>query len=175
MFEDALELAENKLLILYIFSKFDIPVSNNQITDIILENNLINYFTLQQNLTELISANFLKYINKENNHKISITQKGCNVLLMFIDRVSEEKLNIIDEYLKNKLNLLQKELSIISDYTTKDKDTLMVNLKAVKDDLIIIDIKVSVDSKEKAKKMCSKWQKNSSELYLEILDILNSD
>lgn len=51
----------------------------------------------------------------------------------------------------------------------------MVNLKAVKDDLIIIDIKVSVDSKEKAKKMCSKWQKNSSELYLEILDILNSD
>ena len=43
MFEDTLELAENKLLLLYIFDKIKIPITNNKITQIILENNFINY------------------------------------------------------------------------------------------------------------------------------------
>jgi len=34
------ELAENKLILLYIIDKVNIPISNLQITKIILENNL---------------------------------------------------------------------------------------------------------------------------------------
>ncbi|MEG2354050.1 MAG: DUF4364 domain-containing protein, partial [Clostridium sp.] len=35
MYEDTLELAENKLLLLYIIDKIKIPVSNIQLTDIV--------------------------------------------------------------------------------------------------------------------------------------------
>ena len=48
MFENTSELAENKLLLLYILKTIDEPISNAQLTDIVLENSLINYFTLQQ-------------------------------------------------------------------------------------------------------------------------------
>ena len=52
MFENSAELAENKLLLLYILQVLKRPISNSQLTEIILENNLINYFTLQQYISE---------------------------------------------------------------------------------------------------------------------------
>ena len=58
MFEYNQELAENKLLLLYIFDKIQLPVSNNLITEIVLENNLFNYFHIQQYLSELVTSDF---------------------------------------------------------------------------------------------------------------------
>ena len=38
------ELAENKLILLYIVDKLNMPVSNLQLTKIVMENKLMNYF-----------------------------------------------------------------------------------------------------------------------------------
>ena len=48
MYENSLELAENKLLMLYILKSIKDPISNAQFTEIILENNFMNYFIFQQ-------------------------------------------------------------------------------------------------------------------------------
>ena len=63
MFENSSELAESKLLLLYILKNLKTPISNTQLTEIVLENNLINYFTLQQYISELDSSEFIKYQN----------------------------------------------------------------------------------------------------------------
>lgn len=55
MYDSTLELAENKLL-LYIIKSIKYPISNTQLTDIVLENSFINYFMLQQYVSELISS-----------------------------------------------------------------------------------------------------------------------
>lgn len=61
MFEDSLELAENKLILIYIINKLKCPLTKNQLTQIILENNLMNYFILQQYICELVSSGIIKY------------------------------------------------------------------------------------------------------------------
>ena len=53
MYENSAELAENKLLVLYVIKSLRQPISKTQLTEIILENNFINYFTLQQYISEL--------------------------------------------------------------------------------------------------------------------------
>ena len=40
MYDSTLELAENKLLLLYIIKSIKYPISNTQLTDIVLENSL---------------------------------------------------------------------------------------------------------------------------------------
>ena len=129
MFENTLELAENKLLLLYIFKKTKFPISNNQITDIILENDLINYFTLQQYLNELLSSNFIKQIDSENNHKFIITKKGIKVLSLFGNRISKNKIDISDNYIDKRFHDIESKISINANYTTKNKNSFMVNLK----------------------------------------------
>ncbi|RXM77031.1 DUF4364 domain-containing protein [Clostridium tetani] len=172
MFEDTLELAENKLLLLYIIDKINLPISNSQVTDIVLENNFINYFTLQQYLFELISSNFLKTIEDGNKHKLQITSKGKKVLSLFINRVSSEKIVTVDNYLKKQINNIKKDISVISDYTIDYKDKFVVTLKLNKDEINLIDIKFTMDSKDEAKELCEKWKKNSSKMYMEIFKTL---
>jgi len=53
------ELAENKIILLYIIEKIGMPVSNIQITKLVLEKKLMNYFLLQQRLNELCESGFL--------------------------------------------------------------------------------------------------------------------
>ncbi|WDC83543.1 DUF4364 family protein [Caloramator sp. mosi_1] len=65
---DVTDLAINKLIILYILNKLNKPTSNSQLTQIILENNLINYFTLQQYISELINTGFINTITDNKNN-----------------------------------------------------------------------------------------------------------
>ncbi len=172
MFEDTLELAENKLLLLYLFNKIKFPVSNNQITQIVLENNFINYFTLQQYLTELVSSNFLKCTDESGNHRFAITEKGNKVLSLFGNRISETKIETIDNYLGQKINNIKKEVTVTADYTIEHKNNFIVNLKALENDSILIDIKINVGSNKQARDLCQKWKNDSSELYNKIIQLL---
>ena len=65
--ESSLELAENKLLLLYILKTLKQPISNTQLTEIVLENSFINYFTLQQYIAELDESKFIEYTEVMDN------------------------------------------------------------------------------------------------------------
>lgn len=175
MFDDALELAENKLLLLYIFYKVKLPISNIQITQIILENNFINYFTLQQYITELIASNLLMHTEKHGKHRLVITPKGNNVLSLFEDRISENKIQLIDDYLKIHLENIKRELRVSADYTIENNNNYLVNLTASEDTFTLIDIKLSVASNKRARDLCAKWKDNPSALYTKIINLLIDD
>jgi predicted transcriptional regulator len=175
MFDDTLELAENKLLILYIFNKIKLSVSNNQITEIILENNLINYFTLQQYLNELVSSNFIKYTDESGSRRFTITDKGMKVLSLFENRLSSDKVELLNNYLENQIDSIRKDVTVTADYTIENKNNIIVNLKAIENDSILIDIKINVVSNKQARTLCDKWKNNSSELYKDIIQILIQD
>ncbi|MBV7274589.1 DUF4364 family protein [Clostridium thailandense] len=174
MFEDTVELAENKLLLLYIFNKIKLPISNNNITQIILENNFINYFTLQQYLEELISSNFVKQIDELGTHRFMITEKGTKVLSLFGNRISNKKIDTIDNYLKGQMEIIKKEVTVTANYTIENNN-FIVNLKALENDSILIDIKITVGSNQHAKDLCHRWKNNSSELYSRIINLLISE
>ena len=175
MFENTTELAENKLLILYILNSLKGPISNNQLTEIVLENNLMNYFTLQQYISELETSEFFKYENHNDKKLLTITEKGENVLSFFKDRISPSKISVLDDYLSKKIATIKKELTIQSDYTPIKDDIFLVELKAFEDDSVLIDLKISVPSKKHAVSLCSNWKNNYSSIYTEIINLLITD
>jgi len=172
VFGDTSELAENKLLLLYIFDKINLPISNIQITQIVLENNFINYFTLHQYISELVSSGFLEYTKEESKHKLIITAKGSKVLSMFNQRLPKDKIEIIDNYLKLHLEKIKKEITIFADYTIENNNNYIVNLKATENNSILMDLKLNVPSIKQARELCSRWKQNSSELYSKIISLL---
>lgn len=175
MYENSAELAENKLLVLYVIKSLKQPISNTQLTEIILENNLINYFTLQQYISELESSDFVKYIEKNDKKLITITNKGENVLSFFNDRISLIKRDIINNYISSAIDNIKKELTIYSDYTIDNNDSFIVNLKALEDEILLIDLKVSVPTKKQATYICSKWKDNPSDIYNKVMQSLFSE
>ena len=173
MYENSSELAENKLLMLYVLKSIKDPISNTQITEIILENNFINYFTFQQYLSELEESKFVKYEETNDKKLLMLTEKGDNVLSLFKDRISPSKISIIDEYIKEKIVYIKKELTIHADYTLgNSEDSFIVDLKAIEDQALLMELKLSVPTKNQATSICTKWKENPSEIYTNIINIL---
>ncbi|KYH35567.1 hypothetical protein CLTEP_05110 [Clostridium tepidiprofundi DSM 19306] len=175
MNSNTLELAESKLLILYIIDKIKLPISNMQLTEIILENNLLNYFTLQEYIFELVNSNFIEPLEKDNKTRLYITNDGIKILNMFMNRISKNKIELINKYLDNHIEKIKKQITITADYTIENKNNFLVNLKACENDLTLIDLKLSVASNNQARALCKKWKSNSSKLYKEIIDLLIDD
>lgn len=170
MYDNTVELAENKLLLLYIIKSIKYTISNSQLTDIVLEHSFINYFTLQQYLTELEKSNFIKLELNDNKELVLLTKKGDSVLSLFKDRLSAGKIKSIDEYLSEQLDSIKKELNIFADYTPDNSDSFSVNLKAIEGNCTLIDLNISVPTKDQAKELCAKWKNNSSEIYNKIME-----
>ena len=175
MYENSAELAENKLLVLYVIKSLRQAISKTQLTEIILENNFINYFTLQQYISELETAKFVEYIEKNDKKLITITTKGENVLSIFNDRISPIKRDIIDNYISKTIDSIKKELTIHSDYTIEKNNSFIVNLKALEDETLLIDLKISVPTKKQATSLCNRWKENPSDIYTKIVQVLFSD
>ncbi len=106
MFDNSLNLAENKLLLLHIIDKVDLPISNIQLTEIVLENNFINYFTLQEYIDDLISSQLINKINYKNKDRLVISSKGKEVLSLFKNRLSKDSLSKLNSYIDGKMNLI---------------------------------------------------------------------
>ena len=70
---------------------------------------------------------------------------------------------------------IKKELSISADYTVGEDSSFIVNLKAIENNTILIDLNVSVPSKTEAKAICNKWENNSSDIYNKIIHALIED
>ncbi len=173
MYKNSSELAENKLLMLYVLKSIKEPISNTQLTEIILENNFINYFTFQQYLSELEESKFVEYQEANDKKLLILTEKGDNVLTLFKARISPSQISIIDEYIKAKISTIKKELTIHADYTLgSGDDSFIVDLKAIEDQALLMELKLSVPTKKQATLICNKWKKNPSEIYTNVINIL---
>lgn len=172
MFGDTTDLAENKLLLLYIFNRIKLPISNNQITQIVLENNFINYFTLHQYISELLTSGFLEYTAEDKKHRLLITEKGSKVLTMFGNRLPKNKSQVLDAYLDKHLDKIKKEITVSAEYTIENKDNYIVNLITKENNKVLMDLKINVSTNKQAQELCKKWKNSSSEMYEKILQFL---
>lgn len=175
MYENSTELAENKLLVLYVIKTLKQSISNTQLTEIILENNFINYFTLQQYISELVSSDFLRYDEVNDKNLLTLTREGDNVLSFFNSRISPLKKKIIDDYLLSMMDSIKKELTIHSDYTISENDMFLVDLKAFEGDSLLMELKLSVPTKKQATNLCNDWKENTSDIYNNIITTLFSE
>ncbi len=98
------KLAENKLFILYILSIYEKPVSNIEVSDIVIANDIISYFTLAKYLKELERDKYILFLNINNNPYISITNAGSQVLQLFLNRLDLDKITNIKNYIEKKID-----------------------------------------------------------------------
>src|SRR6056297_1505288 len=93
---------KNKLIILQVLRAFGVPLTNNQTTEFILENELINYFELQQYLSELIDSNMIEINDSENDEHYYLTTNGKRTLHYFNERLPKELRRLINDQADSK-------------------------------------------------------------------------
>ncbi|SET77638.1 protein of unknown function [Natronincola peptidivorans] len=166
------QLAEKKLLVLYILDKIQPPLTNSQITQFVLENDMMNYFMLQQFLSELKESGFILEEEKQHTQFITITEKGRSTLNYFINRIPQSQKDEINSLIHEKENVFEEKREIKADYIKLSEEMYMVRLSILDNDLPIIDLKMNVDSSQRAKEMCDNWRANAVSIYHGMLNLL---
>ncbi|MBS4539233.1 DUF4364 family protein [Clostridium sp. D2Q-11] len=173
--ENSNELAQNKLILIYIFDKVDYPMTNSEITQFVLENNHMNYFVVQQYLSELVDSEFLSIVTKDGNEYYNITSKGREVLNYFSERIPNDTKNIIQEKYLIKQKEKIKETQILGNYYKKNESEFIVNLKVIENEITLFNLSLNVVSKKQAKMICNNWKENPENIYKQFIDLLTED
>ncbi len=166
------ETAENKIILLYSVDKANMPVSNLQITKIVIENRIMNYFVLQHFLTDLCENSYLQLEKKDNHTYYTITDGGKELLEYFTDIIPKGIKKRIDDSIYSLRRSKKYETVVAADYTALNENEFIVNLDISEDDFKLIELSISVGSRENALQICSHWKKNSQEMYSEIIESL---
>ncbi len=166
------ELAENKLILLYIINNMEAPVSNLIITKIILENKLMNYIFLQQYLDELCDGKFLEKLDVEDKKAYRISAAGRQGLDYFISLIPAGTKSRIDEALSDYKKRIKNETSVIADFVAVNENEYITTLKICEGSFTFIDLKLTVGSRNDARNICNNWSVNSAELYKKLMSDL---
>ncbi len=78
-------LAENKVLILYLLSILEEPISNDSLYRLVLSIQDMNYFYFQQFLIDLEDNKYISNYEKDETYVYEITENGRNTLNLTID------------------------------------------------------------------------------------------
>lgn len=169
--ENTEELAQNKLLLLYIIAKSKEPLNNQEITELILENNYMNYFLVQQYLSELIKSNFIEIKMINNKKTYNLLDKGKLTLNYFEDRINQKiKKELLD--VLGVSEVVEKEKELISEYFKEDENNFIVNLKLKEGKNTLFSLYLNMPNENLAKDICLNWKENTEHIYKNILSLV---
>ena len=150
----------------------DFPLSNTQLTNFFLELEYTDYFRVQQVISDLLDAELIRTESTHNNTHYYITAAGKETLNLLKDKISDAiELDINNYFAQNKLEL-RNDNSIIADYYRTPNRDFAVRCQYRQKDTNLIDLTLSVPTKEQAEAICNNWKKQNEDVYMYLMDIL---
>jgi len=171
-------LAENKLLILYLVKKIEIPLSNSEIWQFVSEKKLMDYFSAQQYLSELVESRLLEMTTENNTTRYTITTEGEDILRYFNKHISNHNKNIICEYAKENSKRIRAEYSVTANYfheLNSDDYTVKCGVCDSDGTTSLMEISINVATRDQARLICRNWRDNVNSLYGKILHCLSEE
>ena len=164
-----------KLIIMYMLNKVNFPLTNTQITDFFLEKEYTNYFNVQQVISELIDSHLISVETVRNTSYYHITSEGGETLGFFVNKIPSGIIDDMDLFLiKNKYEL-RNEVGTIADYYKSTNQEYIVHCQVKEGKSTLIELNLSVPTKEEASVMCNNWKEASQDIYAHILKKLMQD
>ena len=155
------KLAEHKLIILHLLQKMGIALSNSEICQFLLAKNYMDYFSVQQYLSELVDAGCLDKTREQNNTLYTLTDDGEEIVNYFLNRISDEVKNEINIYVQENNKRVRNEYAITANYFPELNGDFLVKCGLCDDNgAPLMEINVAVVSKKQAQQICRNWKKH---------------
>ena len=161
-----------KLIVLTMLDRVDFPLTNAQISDLILTKEYTNYFTLQQILSELVETKLAEEHTVRNSTYYQMTEKGKETLNFFGHMVSAAIQEDITKYFKENAFALKEEMAVRADYFENNQGEYSVRLRVIEKDSALIDLTLSVPTENQANAVCENWKKKNEKLYAYLMQEL---
>lgn len=161
-----------KLIVLYMLEKVDFPLTNGQISEFVLDKGYTTYFKLQQTLSEMVDARFIREETTHNRTLYHLTEEGASTLQFFGNKISSAIKNDIDAFLAEHKYELKNEVSARADYFPNNFGEFSVQCRVVENEVNLIDLTLTVPSEKEAQAIVNNWRQKSEEIYALLMKTL---
>ncbi|MBI9013427.1 MAG: DUF4364 family protein [Clostridiales bacterium] len=176
MFNNNTELeVRDKLTILMLIHELEVPLTNEEITELVLDSGLINYISLQHYITELCELAMLERIPKEGKQHYLLTENGRVALDFFRVRIPPHIQDKISKIVLKFKKALPVETQILSEYVKLNSEDYEVSLSITENKLPMMSVNIHVMSDKHAKRLCERWDSSASDYYGDILSLLTNE
>lgn len=160
-----------KLVILFVFEKMAIPLTEATVLDICSsENDWLSYMDCKQYLSELVDTNLVYRVPK--SECLNITQDGISCLALFFTRIPSSIRDEITAYARDNRMRFKKRQSYFCDYSKNADGTYTVIMKINNESTTLMELKMVVANRSLAKFMYKSWVDKASQTYALLHDTL---
>lgn len=158
-----------KLIVLYMLEKVDFPLTNGQISEFILDKGYTSYFTLQQAISEMVESGFIREEATHNRTMYHLTEEGTDTIQYFKSNISPAIRREIDTFISEKAYELKNEVAVKSDFYPNNANEYSVRCQIFEGAAALIDLTISVPTKDEAETVANNWNRRHQEIYAQIM------
>ena len=163
----------NKLILLFVFDKMEVPLSENTILDMCCSsNNWIAYMDCQPILNQLLDCGWLCDISSNQEPLYTITPDGRSCLANFFIKIPVSVREEISLFIKNNRTRYRRKQECVADYYMNKDGTYTVYLKIIEPVQPALELKLVVPNRQTAKDIYKKWGEKATDVYRTIYEAL---
>lgn len=156
---------KNKLILLYILSKADAPLTHDQLYRIVDRTDSMTFFAFETILPELETDGFVASFVRPYGDCYGLTASGQESLALFSDSIPITLRDSIDRTVSDAKGSFLREKQTTSRLSGNERDGYTLELLVLSGEETVFGITLSVASKEAALSMRCRWAKESESLY----------
>ena len=163
----------NKLILLFVFDKMEVPLSENTVLDMCTSsNNWLAYMDCQPLLNQLLESGWIYNIADEQEPLYTITTDGRICLANFFIKIPASLREEISLFVKNNKARYRRKQECVADYFMNKDGTYTVYLKIIAPIQPMLELKFVIPDKKTAQNIYKSWASKASDLYSAIYETL---
>lgn len=164
----------NKLILLFLFDKMEVPLTENTLVDICTaqQNAWLNYMDFVDTKEALLEDDFITNLSPNNAPIYSITANGRACLAEFYTNIPISKREAIADFAKKNQKAYRAKQEYVSDFFKNKDGTFTVVLKILELQQPTFELKLNVPTKQIAKNIHTNWTKKAHTTWQNIYEIL---
>jgi DNA-binding PadR family transcriptional regulator len=166
---------ENKITILYLIEKMDVPMSEAQVTRFAegQETMGLNAYTIREYLHDMVKAGYLETSRDGHQARFSVTHEGAEAIEVFIRNIPQVLKNAVVKYIGEMGKEVRHDLEVVANsFYNSNINEYTVKCGAYEDDMMLMELNLSVVTKEQALLVCKNWREGINRLYGKIIGLL---
>ena len=163
---------EIKLTILYTLKRFKLAMSEEDLQDVLVWTDIVDYFTMLDSLYFMQDINMVCAVTIDGIVKYDITKKGLDALEYLYKKIPYMIRSHINDKIYKMMCKLRRGKEIIADIEPIDENQFMAKCGVYDFRFPLMELKIFAGSREHASAIANKFKESNEEIYKLILEKL---
>lgn len=161
-----------RLIILYTLKCFKISMTEGNLHEALVWNDILDYFTMMDFLLDMQNLGMVSTVTIEGTLRYDITKKGHETLEMFKDRIPKSIRDKIYDLAEEELYKLERGREIVADIQPIDEKKFLAKCGIYEFGMPLMELSIFAGTRKHAAEITKKFEENAATLYKSILDTI---